>query len=314
MSNMGTFKVRGIPILPKNACMWSEDYFVDYAGGSDSNGGLSPDKSVSSVQAAIDKSGPQDTIYIRPRDVTIGAYSSHGYITNVTSNIATGAARQGLSILGTHKGRGIGGNSACAIAPVAGLTTATILVESPNVNIENLLVKMVTGQTAGAIGAVDSTSRSWGLTINNCSFKNFTTPVDASKIAAIMLDNNHWTTIENCWFRECYWGINFGSSGGVIEGLYVDNCVFVGAAAKWEADIYYGDVKNIHINNCRFAHALPAFPTGTGLKYIIGSGANGTGLISNCAFAIGASNIASTMTLTGTILNSNCTDADAIMT
>jgi len=290
---------------------WGNDiWYVDDIAGSDSNRGTTPTTGFATVQKAVDNAGPQDTIYIRPRNVTVGAYSDHGYITNLVSNIATGEAVQGLNIIGTGTGRGICANVQTAIAPVAGVTTATILVESPCVNIENVLVKMVSGQTAGCIGAVDSTARSYGLTVNNCSFKNFITADNATKIAAIMLDNNHWTTIENCFFRECYWGINFGSSGGVIEGLYVRNCEFVGAAATWESDIYMGDVKNILIDSCRFAHALPAFPTGTGLHYITMAGSAGTGIISNCNISANSTDQTDNITLAGTVLNSHVFGAD----
>ena len=308
---------RGMPVGggARYAGWWGNDvWFVDDIEGNAGHTGKQPTDAFKTVQQAIDVSGPQDTIFVRPRNVTVGAYSGHGYITNVSSNIVTGAARQGLSIIGCGTGLGIGANVQTALAPVAGQTSATILVESPCVNIENFLIKTVTGQTGGCIGAVDTTSRSYGLSVNNCSFKNFITADNATKIAAIMVDNNHWTTIENCLFREAYWGINFGSSAGVIEGLFVDNCKFIGAAAKWEQDIIYGDVKNIVIKNCTFAHATPAFPTGTGLLYVNGVGSAGTGIISDCRFSSDTADEAAAMGLTGTILNSNCYGADTTMT
>ena len=298
----------GAPVMNnKYAGWWGNNiWFVDDIDGNIGNSGKTPTNAKKTIQQAINLAGPQDTIFVRPRNVTVGAYSGHGYITNVTSNIATGAAMQGLSIVGTHSGLGIGANSQCALAPVAGLTPATVLVESPCVTIENFLIKTVTGQTGGAIGAVDSTNRSWGLTVNNCSFKNFITYDTATAIGAIMLDNNHWTTIDNCTFRECYVGVNFGSSGGVIEGLYMNNCDFHGAAAKWDADIYMGDVKNIRITNCRFNHALPAVPAGEKLHYIVMAGTNGTGIICDCYFSLDSANVAANMTLAGTVLPAHC--------
>ena len=305
----------GAPVMNNNYAGWwgNEILFVDDIDGSDDNNGTEPTSAKKTVQGAIDLAGPQDTIFVRPRNVTVGAYSGHGYITNLVSNIATGEDVQGLSIIGTHSGKGIGANSQCALAGVSAVTTATVLVESPCVNIENFLIKMISGQTGGCIGAVDTTARSWGLTVNNCSFKNFITANNATKIAAIMLDNNHWTTIENSFFRECYWGINFGSSAGVIEGLYVRNCEFVGAAATWESDIYMGDVKNIIIDSCRFAHALPAFPTGTGLHYITMAGSAGTGIISNCNISAQGTDQTDNITLAGTVLNSHVFGADTAL-
>lgn len=298
----------GAPVMNNKYAGWwgNKVWYVDDISGADGYDGKTPTRAKATIQGAIDVAGSQDTIFVRPRDVTVGDYNSHGYITNLVSNIATGEAMQGLSIIGTHSGADYGANSQCAIAPVAGITPATILVESPCVTIENFLIKTVAGQTGGGIGAVDSTARSWGLTVSNCSFKNFATYLTSNLLACIHLDNNHWTTIQHCRFRKAFVGINCGSSGGVIEGLSVTDCDFDGAAAYWDADIYMGDVKHIRIHNCRFNHALPAWVTGEKLFYIYMGGSAGSGMVSDCYFSADTAAAATLMTLVGTVLPVHC--------
>ena len=299
----------GAPVGPSHYAGWwgKNVWFVDDDNGSDSNSGTDPEHALKLIQTAVTKSGPHDTIFLKPREIDLDTHSSHGYY---TGTIIIPNTKTGLAIIGTGRGgRGLGVGAQCMIEPDASSTDTTITVQSPAVSIENVGIKAVLGGT-GAIYASVSTAQAYGLSVSNCFFKDFIGADVAT--GTIHLVTTHWTTIQHCYFKEAGVAIHHNSAVAAVRNIVIRDCDFVGAAATWMHDIRVGGVLNMLIDNCRFAHALPT--AGTPNFYIYMTGTSGTGMISNCTFASAASNIVTTMELKGTVLNSNCTDANAIMT
>jgi hypothetical protein len=302
----------GAPVLSGGsyAGWWGNQiWFVDDIDGIAGNEGHTPETAKKTIQEAVDAAGQQDTIFLRPREIGIGTYSGHGYY---TGNILTKTTQRGLSIIGTGSGgaRGIGANVQCAIEPTPGSTLATLMVQSPCVTIENVLVKAITGCVVGGIaadlGAASTFGQAWGLTISNCSFKDF---IGTAAYGSIDIDTIHWATIQHCYFRQGGYAIVLGSSGAAIQGTTIRDCDFVGAAGDWDCDIWTGDVKEINITDCRFAHATPS--AGSVNIYVYFTG--GTGMITNCYFSDSTVTVSHCITLGGTILNSHCYGSDAIL-
>jgi len=253
-------------------------YVDDDDGGSDDDTGKNTTKGFKTIQKAINVAGAGDTIYLKPREITIGTNSSHGYYTG-TNIIA--ADQQGLAIIGTGRGgRGIGMGVQCMIEPDSGSTDVSILVQSPGVSIENLGVKCVTG-ASGGIAATSATNEAYGLTVSNCFFKDF--KATATAIGTINLRTIHWATIQHCIFREAGVAIHHQSDQAAVQGIVIRDCDFIGAAATWMSDIRIGDCKNLVIDNCRFQHALPS--GGAPNVYVSMVGTSGTGMVSNCNFS-----------------------------
>ncbi len=309
-ADMGTFKKSGIPILPRQNGMFGTPWFVDDDNGSDGSVGRNPNAGFKTIQKAIDMAGANDTIYLKPREVgglAYPGYSAHGYYSG-TNVIA--ADQQGLAIIGTGSGdRGWGSNVQCAIEPDIGSTDVAILVQSPCVSIENVMVKCLTGAN-GAIRAVQDTAEAWGLTISNCSFKDF--KATGLAIGTIDLHTIHWATIQHSIFREAGCAINFASTYALVKYPVVRDCTFTGVASEWSNDIRIGDVKSLEIDNCRFLHAVPT--GGAPSKYVVPVGSTASGLVSNCFFAVDTATIGDVMTIVDALSNSHCYGEGAEMT
>ncbi len=303
----GVSSFGGVVGPPNYAGWWGTNvWFVDDDAGSDGNSGKDPAKAFKTIQKAIDLAGQQDTIFLKPRDISLTAHSSHGYYTG-TNIIPT--SQQGLAIIGTGRGgRGIGANVQCAVEPDSGSTDATFTVRSPGVSFENMMIKCVT-DAGGAIAANVNTAQAYGLTVSNCFFKDFKTTGEA--VGTISLYTIHWATIQHCIFREASQAIDVNSAYASVEGTVIRDCDFIGAASTWDADIRVGDCKKLVIDNCRFQHAV-----GTGGQqniYINMVGTTGTGMVSNCTFSGTSETITAFATLKGTVLLSNCRGSKEII-
>lgn len=293
---------------------WGNDiWYVDDTDGSDSHSGSQPTEGKATIQAAVDIAGPNDTIYLRPRDmggdIVYPGYSAHGYY---TGNIITKTTQQGLSIIGTGSGNGsIGQKVQCMIEPTASSTAATISVRAPGVNIENVGVKQIDESAGNAGGAINATStyntvQAWGLTVSNCFFKDF--QAAGSGIGTITLNTAHWATIQHCYFRESDMAIRIQSIEALVKAPTIKDCTFSGAAADVDCCIKMGDVKNLLIDECRF---LMAKPTAGSLDiYILMNGTAGSGMVNNCRFAHITKTVSHIITIVGQVLLCNCRAED----
>ncbi len=296
---------------PSHYAGWwgSTAWYIDDDGGSDGNTGREPTKAFKTIQKAINVASPQDTIFLKPRDIAVGAYHTHGYY---SGSLIIDNALQGLKLIGTGSGgvRGWGSNIQCAIEPDVGSTAASILVQSPGVSIENVMVKAITGSLGGGIGATNVTNNEvYGLTISNCGFKDF---IGTAAVGSVNLDSTHWATIQHCIFQECGVGIVAGSALQAIRGLTIRDSDFWGAASDWVNDIRIADCKNVTLDDLRFSHKLPT--GGAPNIYIAFVGTAAEGIVSNSNFAQDTADEAVCMTLVGNVLNSNCYGADTILT
>jgi hypothetical protein len=302
----------GVPVSNNRYAGWfgNDVWYVDDIEGLAGNEGNAPEKAKKTIQEAVDAAGLQDTIFLRPRAIAVGAYHTHGYY---SGSVIIDNALLGLSLIGTGGGgrRGWGANIQCAIEPDVGSTAATILVQAPGVSIENVMVKAITGSLGGGIGATNAANNEvYGLTISNCGFKDF---VDtAAPYGSVHLDSVHWATIQHCIFQEGGVGVVLGSALQAIRASMIRDCDFWGQASDWANDIRVSDCKNIVIDNCRFNHALPT--GGAPNIFIQFVGTAGTGIVSDCRFAHDTADEAVCMGLVGTVLNSNCYGADTILT
>ena len=298
----------GGPVTANNfAGWWGKDvYFVDDENGSDDNDGKSPTIAKATIQSAITASSIGDTIFLKPREIDTSIHSSHGYFTG-TNIIPTG--KTGLAIIGTGRGIGIGSAVDCMIEPDASSTDTTITVQSPSVTIENVGIKAV-ASGSGAIYASASVAQAYGLTVSNCFFKDFLGA--SSSVGSIHLVTTHWTTIQHCYFKECGVAIHHNSAVAAVRNIVIKDCDFVGAAGDWGQDIRLGDVIEMVIDSCRFAHAQPT--AGTRKMYIDMLGTGGTGMISNCRFGVAATTQATVANLKGTVLMSDAFGSPAAIT
>ena len=286
---------------------WGKNvWFVDDDGGSDTNSGKTPTKALKLIQTAVTRAGMHDTIFLKPREIDLDTHSSHGYY---TGTIIIPTDKTGLAIVGTGRGIGLGSSCQCMIEPDAGGSDEAITVQSPAVSIENLGVKALTS-SKGAIYATVSTAHAYGLTVSNCFFKDF--KAVGSSYGTINLDTTHWVTIQHCYFKEGGLGINHAASVAQVRYPTIRDCDFAGLPANWNQDIRIQGARGLIIDNCRFHHAQPS--GGAVNMYINCTGIHGdTGIISNCTFASASATISTLITLSGTILNSNCYGADSIV-
>ena len=305
--NMGTFKKMGIPMLPPEVCLFGTPYFIDDDDGSDSQDGLAPNKGFATIQKGIDIAGKHDTIYLKPREIDLDTHSSHGYFTG-SNIIPTGM--QGLAIIGTAHGSGIGMAAQVMVEPDSGSTDMTFIVRSPGVSFENLGIKAVTS-SGGGIYAHVSTAQAYGMTISNCFFKDFQ-GADVSS-GSINLQTTHWVTIEHCLFKECGVAISLGSPIAATRAATIRNCDFIGVNTTWSQPIRLGACTGLIIDKCNFAFNIPT--GGTRNFYIDQLGTSGDGIVSNCNFADTEQGVTVLMTLVGTTLQSNCwSDGTAAIT
>lgn len=298
----GVSSFGGVVGPPNYAGWWGKNvWFVNDDAGSDEHKGNDPEKALKTIQKAIDLAGPHDTIFLKPRKIAAAAYNTHGYYTG-TNVIA--ADQQGLAIIGTGRGgRGIGMSVQCMIEPDSGSTDITMLVQSPGVSIENVGLKCVE-DADGAISAYSVTNQAYGLTVSNCFFKDYKSI--SVLTGTIQLGTIHWATIQHCLFKEAGVAIHLLADQATIETTTIRDCDFVGAASTWSEDIRIGNVKNLTITDCRFAHAQPSGgPHGANL-YIDMVGTVGSGMVSNCTFAHNSDTLSDFMVLQGSVLNAHC--------
>ena len=293
------YQFGGVPVASVNyAGWWGNDvWFVDDQNGNDKNNGKRPSAAKSTIQAAVTAAGPNDTIFLRPRDIDAGRYHEHGYY---TGSIATKSTDQGLSIIGTGSGYGTAQKIQCMIEPASAATVATIQVNSPAFNIENCGIKQIDESLVGAINATSTfgTVQAWGMTVSNCFFKDFQSA--GSVEATIQVDTAHWVTIQHCTFREADMAINGRSTEAAIRGLTIRDCDFWGAAADVDNDIRIGDCKSIQIDKCRFLHSEPT--AGSLDIYISFVGTSCSGIVSHCAFSSTSATIANVITLADAVI------------
>jgi len=280
--------------------MWGNKvWFVDYDNGTTGGEGDKPSAACKYLDTILAKAGEWDTIYVRPRDPDSSGGDPQSVLpVSTTANYVIPYTLHGLSIIGT----GVGENAAysCRIQGASGVTTATVLVNAPFVNIENLCIRKGSS-TAGSLKffADASTGFTFGASASNCHFRLGGTTATAA--GAVVIESAWYTVINGCTFSACPVGIGIGASQSVPQETVIKNCIFNGGASAIDADIVSsGAVTRILVDRCVFDHAVPAEASGTAVRYIKFAAAS-TGLVSNCATGAVDPTVADNMTLNGVL-------------
>lgn len=253
--------IDGLPVILKAGAV----RFVD--GGKSSDGpGLSYGDAHNTIQHAVDKSGQDDTILIRPRP--LGSYYTESVIVPPTTH-------RGLSILGTGHGRGGSVYQACTWRNSSNsVDDAALEARAGHMNIENVHFFSRAGQALGwAIKAYWNTG--FGLNIGsgivNCGFSGDLAdhPAPAGVVqSAIRFDSSEGQLVEDCVFVDCRVAIAAGSTMNAWKELLIRRCLFNGLPANIAADIMLADGLNFALEDCTFGHTVPSNAAGTMAKYV----------------------------------------------
>lgn len=276
---------------------WGNSIFVDNDNGAEGNSGRSPSNAVKNLATAISNSSAGDVIYVRPRAPGTTTGGDPTSITPATGvNWVVPYALHGLSIIGCGTGHGKSGNYMTNLAGYSAITTPTLWVKAPFVNLENLNFRRGSSTVAAAKFSFSDAGPdySFGNTIYNCTFWQIgSTAVNG----ALNLESSWHTSVLKSTFQKCYIGIYIGASNSVPVGLVIDECDFQGLAADVSADIFgYGAVTNILMKRLSMNHALPS--AGAPNKFI-SFGAASTGEFMDSVIGATATAAATNTTLNG---------------
>jgi len=248
-------------------------YFVDYANGNDSNGGLSPGKAKKNLGILLSALATGDVVYVRPHTTAPAHHGDTQYLDNQNGVIPATAV--GVSIIGTGQGRYMAKRD-ISLRGASGDTTSVISTSAAHTNIENLgFHARDEAVDAGIIRGNSLTSV--GLNVSNCAFLG----TGAFK-PGIKVESSNYSTIENCIFAQCKEGISLGSSDMAQYFDVIRGCIFLGLAATRNEDIQMGDVYELVIDSCVFTGDIPS--GGAQNQYIYSNGAASTGSVINSYF------------------------------
>jgi len=233
MSNWGTFKYKGMPLLPGDAPSFGDVYFVTNAtgvGAYDGNTGLSPNKPKATIQGAItaqiaNTQGFGDRIYVLP-----GTYAENVYAASLSN----------VSIIGV-------GADLVSIEPVAGhglqigADGSTLGAEMTNVALKGITFQSAT-TTNTEYAAVNIVTMTYSV-IEDCKF------LGGSEATYAGLGN---TTI----------GLQIGDRTGAFGATYelhrsnrISRCIFgTGGGRTWEFTygLIVGDVDATSVDSRGF--------------------------------------------------------------
>jgi hypothetical protein len=290
----------GAGSIAKFPGLWTNGVlFVDGDGGSDDMGdGSSPDSALKTITAALVKAGRDDTIYIRPKKTTTGWDTLYGataptstYLENLSTTVET---HNGISIIGTGNGLGVGGK-AVQLSGVSGIAGETIDVRSAFVNIENIMFGRMAAQVTLDSSIIrlynySTVGEAYGCTVANCGFEYNVNPE-----GCIRVDGAFGCAILGNTFRNVEVPIYVSSLDHVVDVLYIESNRFnVSALTLISADIVIGDAYNVQINSNYFGHGIPGHVGGY-LKYIY------------CAGTVSGTVQGNYFGVTGVALGTNCT-------
>jgi hypothetical protein len=272
--------IDGLPVVLKAGSV----HFVDgnLSAGGDGSSFL---QAYSTIQAAVDRSAQDDTIYIRPKP--LGTYYTESVIVPPTTH-------RGLAIIGTGHGRGGSVYSPCTWRNSSdSVDDSALTARAGHMNIENVNFFSRAAQELGwAIKAYWNTGSGLniGSAIVNCGFTTDLAdhPAAAGLVqSAVRLDSNEGISIEGNKFVDCRVGIAAGSTMNAWKDLLIRDNVFSGLAANIAADLFLSDGMNASIIGNHFGHTKPSHAAGTMTEYIFQIGGTTlTGFVSGNFFAM----------------------------
>ena len=235
MSDLGSYKVRGIPIVPGGMEFTTGNvFFVDSGSGNDNaDDGDTPKRPLATLDYAIGRCTATngDVIYLMP---------GHA---ETTTAIAADVA--GISIIGIGRGR--------ARPTITATTAASDLID---VTAANILIKNI--RLVGAASGVTSliALAATDFMCEDCSLEHGAAPTDA-----VVVTNNSSDrfTFKNCLFLGTAagpdLGISFAAVSGDCQDYSVIDCTFnyMGSSGLDEAGIQSNKVDTgVLISGCKF--------------------------------------------------------------
>ena len=297
-SGHGVTIIDGLPVVLRAG----SSRFVDGTKSTDGPGTSFLDAH-NTIQKAVDKSGFEDSIFIRPK--ALGTYYTESVIVPPTTH-------RGLSIVGTGNGRGGSVYQACTWRNSSNsVDDSALTARAGHMNIENVHFFSRAAQELGfGIKAYWNTGSGLniGSAIVNCNFSadKADNPAAAGLVqSAIRFDSNEGMSVEGCVFVDCRVGIASGSTMNAWKELLIRDNVFNGLAADIAADLFLSDGTNFALIGNHFGHTVPSHAAGTMTKYVfVIGGATVTGHASGNFFAsanagYGTDNTASSIVRSG---------------
>jgi hypothetical protein len=275
---------------------WNQTYYVDYDNGANTNSGLNSTIPFKDPRYALTVAGAYDVIYVRPRTPdTTGGDPAH-ITPDTAANWTVPYASHGLSIIGAGTGRGFSGAYGTSLKGYTGLTTPTLYVKAPLVNIENITWRGATACTAGVLKfsfANAGPDYSFGGTVYGNTFWKASSTMGG----ALVMDSAWYMSILKNHFMSCYKGIVIGASNSVPVGIHIADCTWQALTAEVSTCIESsGAVTNILIQRTAMNHVLPT--AGGSNKFIVFAAAS-TGEWMDSQIGATATTIGTNTTLNG---------------
>jgi len=263
---------------------WSNYWYVDGDNGSDSAyNGSAVDKSVKTIQKAVDNASNWDVIFVKPKVMATGATDPSNY----AENIIIPATHEGLQIIGVGTGRVQGGLP--QIKPGGTTASTAITVRAPACRIANIGINGISAAETPAVQNLGilldddaSTKTAFGTTIENCHFKNCagSTITNAATGGAI-----NWATTGAAWqvlirgnrfYKNVGDVVLLGTSVDVPQDVIIEDNIFSGPAANVDCNLYLagGSGMNGVVIDSNIFQQLPALG-GTNDRFIVATGCTG---------------------------------------
>jgi len=260
MSNWGTFKYKGMPIVPGDTPCFGDVYFVTNAtgvGASDGNTGLSPNKPKATIQGAItaqiaNTQGFGDRIYIMP-----GTYPETIYASALNLVELIGYSADSVIVAPTDDHALLVGVDAAG-GTAAGPTMTNSIIRNMT------FLTPSTSNTTYAALCVGYTTKS---VIEDCKFKGTTaTGTGASATTGLRIGNetdSPWEFHEHSRISRCVFSSNGGRTTQCGVGIHV--------GANSVANPEYKGFKSMIIEDCLITAKDRGIRLGTGAASCAGT-------------------------------------------
>lgn len=264
----------GIPLPYYDGHVW----FVDHSHGSDSYDGQSLKTAKVTIQAAITAAKAGDVILVQPGDIAITETDPNSY----AENLVIPNTHPFLSIIGIGRGRTQGGLPQLKVG--ATTTQALLTIRAPGVYIGNMGFNGA-GATGGGILIDDNatTKVAFGLTIENCHFKNC---VGTNALSSVTGGAIQWSSSGGGWqtlirgnrFFKNVCDITVMGTSTIPQDVVIEDNIFGGPAASVDCNLFMtggGDgVTGLIISRNVFT-ALPALSSGVNTNFLVLTGCVG---------------------------------------
>jgi len=278
-------------------------WFVDYDNGNDSFAGDRPDGPIKYLQTALTNCSKWDVIFIRPRtvsDANIPAGSPTAILPESTTNWTIAYTKEGVQIIGTSPGHGIGSRYTTCLQGAASGTTAAFTIKAPFVGVENLSFHRGASGTDSALKIIGGGTITGEYAFQNSVYNCIISDSDylaGGKSTGLYTESTWYTAIQKTTFLDLGVSIYLNAYATQPQGIVIRDCDFQAKAADVKCHIYSpGAVQNILIDRCTFNHTIP---TGGSPNMYIQFDGTSTGMFSNSFMGAAASTVGTNTSLNG---------------